>query len=253
MNRTKKIILIVAIALIVFVAGIALFLFLTFKTNFWLKYPNPFKTQVAFSRLEMSSYDSLCHEDCMMEQNMLRKMIANYLVEEPVAMSGQVEDYITSDKVDINFKRSLLMILMDAEKIKQEKDSSYEIKAPRYLKVYLNNQNRDINLKRDIMATFEEQIGLSAGFLDALVKIIENNSKSVEERVEAINDLISIIGKEDENVSQTEGVSPKYPNIKYSYIHDVLFDIAENNESDKIKKTAQEGVEVCKKFGFTTN
>lgn len=236
-------------ALIVFVAGIALFLFLTFRTNLWLKYPNPFKTQVAFSKLELSSYDNLCHEDCMMEQHMLRKMIADYLVKTPVAMSGQVEDYLLDDEVIDNFKKSLLMILMEAEKIKQEKDSSYKIKAPEYLTKYLNRPRGDMNLKRDILAVFEEQIGLSAGFLDGLVEIIKDETKSVEERISAMNSMINIIGEStDEEKFKYVGLTPRYPSIKYTDICSMLMDILENSSNQDMKYGAVNKLYGCAQF-----
>lgn len=56
MKKSIKILIITFGSLVIFALLLFGFYFFTFNTSAWLKYPNPLKTQVAFMRLEMSSY-----------------------------------------------------------------------------------------------------------------------------------------------------------------------------------------------------
>lgn len=249
MKRILKIIGIVLSVLIIFIIGMGMLYWITFNTNFWLKYPNPLKTQVAFVKLEFSSYDKLCHEDCMFERNSLRKMIADYLVKEPPAMSAQIKDYLFDNKVIDDFKRELIMAAREGEEIKKERNNDYEIKAPDYLVEYLNTANSSQEIRRCIMANFSTKIGLNADFTDGLFEVIQDENKSADERADAMFNLRSIISEEEEGSAELEnGPFPKYRNIKYKEICETLISIAENTNDQYLKHEAIDNLYGCYKF-----
>jgi len=249
MKRALKIIGIVLFVFIIFAIGLGILYFVTFNTNLWLKYPNPLKTQITFVKLEFSSYNEICHEDCMLEQNILRKRIADYLIKEPTVMPEQMKDYLFDNDVINNFKIQIVIIAREGEEIKKERNDDYEIKTPDYLIEYLNSTSGNLEIKRQIMANFSEQIELSANFLDDLFNIIKDGNGDVDQRITAMNDLRNIISEEEEGNTELEGGPfPKYEHIKYKEICETLISIAENVKNNSLKQAAINAFSVCEKF-----
>ena len=110
--------IIIAIIAIFFI----LIIYISFFTNLWRYYPNPFKTQTALSLLEMSVFsDPICHETCFAKRELYKDVISDYALKNK-DIKKQIENSILDQEVHYNFKQELVKILrLIAEKEKKTK------------------------------------------------------------------------------------------------------------------------------------
>jgi len=244
MKKINKIIIISLLVLVLFASSLVGIYFLTFKTDIWLRYTDPLKTQVAFMRLETLSYKDDCQKDCQQKTQEYKNIILNFMSKENELAREQIKDYILNEDVDNNFKFSLLKILReDSERIKI-KEKKIKIKIPEYLIDYLNNYKKgDYQLKRNIMSVFGDEIGLNSGFLDSLVLVIKNKGNTDESRIQAIDDMNKVIGLKEENGNNI----PEYRNIKYDVLCGTLSKIS-NESSLVISAKIKESLDICDEF-----
>ena len=102
MKKKFKIFGIIIAVMAIFFIGIV---YLSFYTNFWMHYPNPFKTQTALSLLEMSVIsDPICHETCFAKRELYRDVISDYALKNK-DIKKQIKDSILDKQAYSNFKQ----------------------------------------------------------------------------------------------------------------------------------------------------
>ncbi|MBD3248112.1 hypothetical protein GF382_02375 [Candidatus Falkowbacteria bacterium] len=244
MFKKPKVLITTALFALVLIVIISISIYLFYFTGAWKILPQPFKAQVAFSRLEILSYELVCHENCMLEAHRYKEAIADQLARDPV-LEDQFEMYLNDRGQETNsfFKKELVKIAKMAEEIKKRQDPNYEIKLPDYLLDYLNRPNVNMDAKRQIMASFDNQIGGSSWVLDGLLRTIADPAKSLDERIPAIWDLANIASEKDEDGS------PKYENIDYSQVCGILMKLATDKKADDmLRKAALSKMYACTVF-----
>lgn len=245
MNKKFKLLTTAVISIIVLAVVFCLGVYAIFSTGFWQKLPEGLKAQVAFTKLEALSHDSVCRESCMLEKRLYAKLIADYLVKEPKIMENQIKRYLNMDdsKVVLQMKADLVSIAKMAEELKQGNDSTYQIVLPVYLADFLSDPNTNQDIKRQILASFDQQIGASAWVVDELFLTVEDEGRSLDERIPALWDLSNIAAEAKEDGS------PRYEGIDYPALCDLLVDLAISKENDnKLRKAALEKMYACTNF-----
>jgi hypothetical protein len=130
-----------------------------------------------------------------------------------------------------------------AEELKQGNDSTYQIVLPVYLADFLSDPNTNQDIKRQILASFDQQIGASAWVADELFLTVEDEGRSLDERIPALWDLSNIAAEAKEDGS------PRYEGIDYPALCDLLVDLAISKENDnKLRKAALEKMYACTNF-----
>ena len=182
--------IIIAIIAIFFI----LIIYISFFTNLWRYYPNPFKTQTALSLLEMSVFsDPICHETCFAKRELYKDVISDYALKNK-DIKKQIENSILDQEVHYNFKQELVKILrLIAEKEKKQNKLD-KIIIPEFLFTYLNDKKGDGDVKKEIMSQFGD--AQDNRLLKNLYDIASNPNINKSERAEAIN-TIGNIGNAD--------------------------------------------------------
>ena len=162
-------------------------IYLSFFTNFWLHYPNPFKTQTALSLLEMSVLsDPICHETCFAERELYKDVISDYALKNK-DIKEQIKDLILDQEVFVNFQEELIQVLrLIAEKEKQQSKAD-KIIIPEFLFVYLNSKDGRGSVQREIMSRFGG--AQDSKLLKNLYSIAGDYDLGEAERSEAINTI----------------------------------------------------------------
>ncbi len=253
----KKILKISAIILapLAVIAAIAWFLYYaTFQSNLWMKYPEPLKTQMALTHLEITDMENLiCHEDCMYAKQDYRQIIADYLAKNGSnsTVAGQVKDKILDEHENAQARQDLVRALRMAEDEKVKNNANYQIKAPQYLIDYLSSAGGDQNLKDLIVSEFSADSGLAQGAVSALLVKIKNTSLGIDVRIPAIENLSSLISKDvpgTEN-STTTGPIPLLAGVlDYPSICNTLMSVAEEKGDIRLRYAAVDNFYVCTNY-----
>jgi hypothetical protein len=243
----KKIIkiLVIILASLAILACLAWFLYYaTFQSDFWMKYPEPLRTQMALTHLELTDMDNLiCHEDCMFAKQAYRQIIADYLAKngENSTVFGQVKDKILDEQENIQTRQDLVIALKMAEDEKHKSDSTYQIKAPQFLIDYLSADGGDQNLKDLIVSEFSSDPSLAQGAVSALLEKIKNTSLGIDIRIPAIENLASLVSQDvpgTEN-STTTGPIPLLKNVlDYPTICNIFMSVAEEKGDIRLRYAA---------------
>ncbi len=245
MRRGVKTLLFLAIFFVI--SGIILFVggYYIYTTSFWQKLPAGLRGQVAFTKLEVLSYEPICHENCMLEKGLYEDIVSQRLIDDPIVMESQIEDYLnmSEEKVTVQMKKDLIRIVKQAEETKKQKDPDYEMQMPEYLLDYLNDPQADINVKRQIMRSFDQQLGASSWLVNGLLDTIRDKNKSIDERIPAIWDLSNIASEAKEDGT------PQYGNINYAELCQLFMDIIQDKEEDdRVRNAALTKMYACTKF-----
>jgi len=224
------------------IAGIGWFLYYaTFQSDLWEHYPEPVKTQMALTHLEITDMENLiCHEDCMFQKQFYRQMIADYLAKNGAnsAVAGQVKDKILDERENAQARQDLVMALRMAEDEKVKIDSRYQVKAPQYLIDYLSAAAGDQNLKNLIVTEFSSDPALAQGAVSSLLDKIKNTSLGIDIRIPAVENLSSLLNKDvpgTEN-STTTGPTPLLKDVvDYPSICNTLMSVAEEKGDIRLR------------------
>lgn len=245
MRRGIKYILYSVVFVVVAILILGIGGYFVYTTDMWLKMPKGIRGQIAFTKLEVLSYEPICHESCMLEKSLYEDIVAQRLIDDPIVMESQVKDYLNmpKDKVIPQMKKDLVRIVKQAEEMKKRADDGYEMQIPDYLLDYLNDPQADMNVKHQIMASFDQQLGASSWLVNGLLDTIRDKSKSIDERIPAILDLVNIASK-----SKEDG-TPKYGNINYAELCQLFMDIVQDKEEDdKVRNAVLTRMYACTKF-----
>ncbi|MEA3464085.1 MAG: hypothetical protein U9R14_03360 [Patescibacteria group bacterium] len=183
----KKILKISGIVLGSLAVIFGIVIYLSFFTNFWLHYPNPFKTQTALSLLEMSVLsDPICHETCFAERELYKDVISDYALKNK-DIKEQIKNLILDQEVFVNFQEELIQVLrLIAEKEKQQNQTD-KIIIPEFLFSYLNSADGRGSVQQEIMSEFGD--AQDNRLLKNLYSIACDYNINEEERSEAINTI----------------------------------------------------------------
>jgi hypothetical protein len=244
MKGFLKVILMLLAALLV-AGGLAVLLFLvTFKTSLWLNYPEPLKTRLALSRLELTDMENLvCHEDCMYQKELYEQVIADYLAGKNGSsqIARQIKDKILDGKEDIAVRQDLVHVLKMAEQQKNSIDRAYNMIAPRYLIDYLSAPGGDRKLKNTIISEFSFDPELARGAADALLAKITDANLGLDERIPAIQNMMILLSQKvpgTEFSSTTDPVPLLKDVLDYPAICRALLAVAEERGDIRLRYAA---------------
>jgi len=161
-----------------------LFYFLSFSTNIWLYYPNPFKAQTAYSRLQMSAYkyqdEALCHEDCAWERQVYKKILADYAFSHP-EMEDQIKKAIFDPLEVESFRVELVRVIAAVEKRRQDTDRP---QIPDDLLNYLEKNNPSYFVVQEIFSQFGKIE--SSKLIEILKQTASNKNIEIKKRAQAL-------------------------------------------------------------------
>jgi hypothetical protein len=244
MKKTLKILAIILAGLAVIFAALWFLFYATFQSNLWTKYPEPLRTQMAITHLEITDMENLiCHEDCMYAKQGYREIIAEYLVKngENSEVAGQIKEKILDENEDKNTRQDLVRVLKMAEDIKVTKDSGYKIKAPQYLIDYLSELSGDQHLKDLMVSEFSSDPALAQGTVNSLLAKIKNTGLGIDVRIPAIENLASLASKDVPGTekSTTTGPIPLLKDVlDYPAICNAFMSAAEEKGDIKLRYAA---------------
>ncbi len=153
--KKKLKILSLTIAGLAVLAGLAVYL--SFFTNLWRYYPNPFRAQTALSRLEMSAIsEPVCHEDCFARRQLYQNIISDYALGYP-EMRQQIKKLILDPSAYPEFQAELVSVLKKTADKEKAKSQAEKITIPDFLFTYLNDPKGQRPVKERILAEFGGQ------------------------------------------------------------------------------------------------
>ena len=229
MKKLFKILLISFIVVLVPVVGFAVFIYATMYSGWWLKFPEPQRSQIALAKMEGLGSGIGCRDDCIGGKIAYRAMIMDQL-EKRGYDSGVGElmlKQISWEDKAIDFRREMIGLIRSYEDSKREKDTNYEIKMPGALLEYLNKTDGSIDVKSQILTSFPDDAAASDAFVSDLLSSAQDESKGYEERSQAMTSLKNIMTDFD---GDKENPIPKHQNIDYIAVCDILLTMAENNK-----------------------
>ncbi len=226
-----------------------LFYFVTFKTNFWTKYPDWLKSGVALSRLEASHFDSpICHEGCIAEREAYKKIVGYYLENDQMPIE-LIVDHVLEEELLESYRIDLLGVIRSYEEMKMEEDSGSQIKLPEAFVSYLKKEDGNMNVKRSIIDRFGEDTNGIDEYLISLISVIRDKNLSIDERIPTIWDLSNIIEEEEVGSKEKEGGPfPRFKNIDYRLICNLYMNVIEEKDNEKLRFEASEDLYYCIKF-----
>jgi hypothetical protein len=195
-------------------------------SDWWLKFPEPTRSQIALMKMEGLGSGIGCRDNCIGDKLGYRIMIMNQLSKNGYD-SGVGElmlKHVTWENKSVDYRRELIGLIRSNEDLKKEKDQSYQIKMPVALLAYLNNVSGNTQVKSQILTSFPEDAAASDAFISNLLALSQDKSKSYEERMQAITSLKNIMTSFD---GDKENPTPKHQNIDHVAICDIFLTMAE--------------------------
>ena len=183
--------IIIGSLIIIFIAII----YASFYSNLWMYYPNPFKTQTALSRLEMSTFsDPICHQDCFEKREIYKNIISDYALKNN-DVKEQIKNLILDHDVFVDFQVQLVQVLRQIVKKEKQKNNADQAIIPPFLLSYLYDKDAKGDVQQEIMNQFSDI--QNNKLLKSLQNIATNYNIDEEERAEAINTIGNIGNNED--------------------------------------------------------
>jgi hypothetical protein len=226
MKKLFKILLISFIIVLIPVIGVAALIYATAFSNWWLKFPEPQKSQIALARIESLGSGISCRDNCFGDKLTYRQMIFSQMEKRGYdsGVGKLMIDHVTWESKDVSYRREVVSMIRDNENNKKEKDPNYVVKVPQKLMDYLNKTGGNVEVKSQILTSFPEDAGANMGFVSDLLTLIQDKTKSSQERSQAMTDLSDIMN--DYNGTNEEPIV-KYNHLDYEAVCDVFLIIAE--------------------------
>lgn len=235
MKKLFKILLISFIVVLAPIIAIAVFLYATAFSNWWLKFPEPQRSQIALAHLEKSGSGIICRDNCVGEKLVYRQMILSQLEKRGYdsGVGKLMLEHISWENRGADYRGELIGLIRQNEEKKKEKDQNYTIKIPQALLDYLNKNGGNADVKSQILVNFPEDAGASDVFISNLLSLAQDKSNGLEERRQAMTDLKNIMNDHD---GTDENPIFKYKSLDYPAICDIFLTIAEKEKGESPKE-----------------
>jgi hypothetical protein len=215
-------VLVPLIAAVVFVYAVAF-------SDWWLKFPEPARSQLALAKMEELGSGIGCRDNCLGDKLGYRAMIKKQLEVGGYdkGVGKLMLEHVTWEEKSADYRRELIGLIRDNEDLKKERDSSYVIRMPQRLMDYLNQAKGSIEVKSQILTSFPEDAAASDAFISNLLALSRDKSKGYDERKQAMTSLENLMFRIDGTV---DAPIPKHKNIDYVAICDILLTMAEKEK-----------------------
>ena len=254
MKNLKKIGIIILVVLVLLAGLIWFWYYASFQSSLWQKFPEPFRTQMAMTQLEVMDAENLiCHEDCMYEKQAYKQMIADYIISHgsDSVMAWGMEQKVLDEEVNFGMRQDSVLVLKMVEDAKKKNDPNYAIKAPQSLAAYLSAAGGNQKIKDLIVAEFGADKSLAFGAVTALMAKIKDTGLGLGERIPAIKNLASLASKKvpgTENSTTTGPIPVLKDVIDYPAICNLLISVAEEKGDERLRYIAISSLFVCTDF-----
>lgn len=180
----------------VFAVFWVVYFYLTFFTDFWRFYPEPYRFQAAFYRLNKSCielpYGGMCKGSCGYERERYRREIADYLNKDNANIAqSQVKRDILNEKNTDCFRIELVDSLYMSQE--QKNPNKKTINPPQYIIDYLSSQKgyneAGANLVTQEILDLYGKSAFSGDVFQKLLKKVQDPKTSCDDKYHSIENL----------------------------------------------------------------
>ncbi len=231
MKKIFKVVLISGVIVLLPLVVLSVFIYAVGFSSWWLKFPEPQRSQIALAKMEGLGSGIGCRDNCLGEKIVYRKMIMDEMEKNGYekGVGKLMLEQIAWDSKSSDYRRELVSLIRSCEDSKKEKNQAYQITMPKALLDYLNRPDGSIEVKSQILSSFPDDAAASDTFISNLLSVAQDKSKSYEERKRAMTSLKNIMADFD---GTKENPIPKHKNIDYAAVCDILLTMSEG-ESGK--------------------